>query len=63
MREYLLIMFKYQTYNHYSINNAKGYPGMRFESIKTYKIRNNACLNCNPLKNSNNIKLLNDNIF
>jgi len=33
------------TYNHYSIYNVKGCPGMRFESMKTYKIRNNACLN------------------
>jgi hypothetical protein len=33
------------TYNHYSIYNVKGCPGMRFESVKTYKIRNNACLN------------------
>jgi hypothetical protein len=33
------------TYNHYSIYNVKGCPGMRFETMKTYKIRNNACLN------------------
>ena len=33
------------TYNHYSIYNVKGCPGMRFETVKTYKIRNNACLN------------------
>ncbi len=33
------------TYNHYSIYNVKGCPGMRFESMKTYRIRNNACLN------------------
>ena len=32
------------TYNHYSIYNVKGCPGMRFETMKTYKIRNNACL-------------------
>ena len=37
MREY--------TYNHYSIYNVKGCPGMRFETVKTYKIRNNPCLN------------------
>ena len=33
------------TYNHYSIYNVKGCPGMRFETMKTYKIRTNACLN------------------
>ena len=33
------------TYNHYSIYNIKGCPGMRFETMKTYKIRNNSCLN------------------
>ena len=33
------------TYNHYSIYNVKGCPGMRFETVKTYKIRNNQCLN------------------
>ena len=33
------------TYNHYSIYNVKGCPGMRFETVKTYKIRNNSCLN------------------
>ena len=33
------------TYNHYSIYNVKGCPGMRFETVQTYKIRNNACLN------------------
>ena len=40
-----LCLRKY-TPNHYSIYNVKGCPGMRFESMKTYKIRNNCCLNC-----------------
>jgi len=33
------------TDNHYSIYNVKGCPGMRFETVSTYKIRNNFCLN------------------
>ena len=33
------------TDNHYSLYNVKGCPGMRFETISTYKIRNNFCLN------------------
>ena len=33
------------TDNHYSIYNIKGCPGMRFETMSTYKIRNNFCLN------------------
>ena len=33
------------TDNHYSIYNVKGCPGMRFETLSTYKIRNNLCLN------------------
>ena len=33
------------TDNHYSIYNVKGCPGMRFETVSTYKIRNNLCLN------------------
>ena len=40
-----LCLRKY-TPNHYSIYNVKGCPGMRFESVKTYKIRSNCCLNC-----------------
>ena len=33
------------TDNHYSIYNIKGCPGMRFETVSIYKIRNNFCLN------------------
>ena len=33
------------TDNHYSLYNVKGCPGMRFETMSTYKIRNNFCLN------------------
>ena len=32
--------------NHFSMYNTNGCPGMRFENERTYKIRNNPCLNC-----------------
>ena len=38
MREY--------TSNHYSIYNSRGCPGMRFETDRMYRIRNNPCYNC-----------------
>ena len=34
------------TSNHYSIYNSRGCPGMRFETDRMYRIRNNPCYNC-----------------
>ena len=40
------LCLKEYTPNHFSMYNINGCPGMRFETEKTYKIRNNPCLNC-----------------
>ena len=40
------LCLKEYTPNHYSLYNINGCPGMRFENERTFKIRNNPCLNC-----------------
>ena len=40
------LCLKEYTSNHYSIYNTRGCPGMRFETDRMYRIRNNPCYNC-----------------
>ena len=40
------LCLKEYTSNHYSLYNTQGCPGMRFETERMYRIRNNSCYNC-----------------